>query len=548
MATKSVSSNSPPQPFITGRQKRAFSEYLTAYAFLLPAGFILFAFGIFPIFYAAYVSLYKWRIRQDEYRGLDNFVNAMGELAYIFLGGIALFFLVQAVRTLFATLSKADDAELPRWTAFISFPASFLITGGGTLILLRLVTFFTQEQAIEAGEASILGNIPLGLILVLVGAVLQFFIQQNIHRRFAPNQHTILPSFIGNNVNLTVYFGLGSLLLYYVYDRMEAAGHTRVVFLFTREILIGVSMMVAAYFIWDWAMRQFEWQKLMAGVVAAAVFITGSVYILQRWSILTRNGDEDFYLSLTVTVFYAIGAIPFQLAIALLLAYLLFQNIRGKGLFRVIFFIPYVAPTVAGAAIFDVLFSLRGTSLANRIVQTLTGDPDIALRWLREPGSVFVTLGGAFGIDMMSNWDFGPSLALLIIILFSIWRYVGYDTVIFLAGLGGIPTSLYEAAYIDGANRWEVFRHITLPLLSPTTFFLSVTSVIGTFKAFNSIYVLRNPAALGTTDTASIYFFDVFFRGARFGYATSMAIVLFIIILALTVLQNRLAERRVFYG
>ena len=144
--------------------------------------------------------------------------------------------------------------------------------------------------------------------------------------------------------------------------------------------------------------------------------------------------------------------------------------------------------------------------------------------------------------------NLAPVLALIVIIAFSIWRFTGYDTVIFLAGLGGIPKVLYEAAEIDGANRWHVFRHVTLPLLSPTTFFLSVISILGTFKAFNSIWVLRDTAALGTTDTASIYFFETFQRGARFGYATSMAIVLFAVMLTLTILQNRLAEKRVFYG
>jgi ABC-type sugar transport system permease subunit len=157
-------------------------------------------------------------------------------------------------------------------------------------------------------------------------------------------------------------------------------------------------------------------------------------------------------------------------------------------------------------------------------------------------------VGQAFGIQSAANWEFGPSLAMAVIILYNIWVFVGYDTVIFLAGLGNIPGTLYEAARIDGAGRWALFRHITLPLLSPTTFFLSVISIIGTFKAFNHIWILRDPAALGTTDTSSIYFFEVFFRGSRFGYATAMAMVLFAVILALTAVQNRIAARRVFYG
>jgi multiple sugar transport system permease protein len=114
--------------------------------------------------------------------------------------------------------------------------------------------------------------------------------------------------------------------------------------------------------------------------------------------------------------------------------------------------------------------------------------------------------------------------------------------------LGNIPFSLYEAGEIDGASRWQLFRHITFPLLSPTTYFLSVISVIGTFKAFNHIYVLRDPAAQGTVDAASVHFFVTFQRASRFGYSTSMAIMLFIIILILYMIQNRIAARSVHYA
>ena len=139
-------------------------------------------------------------------------------------------------------------------------------------------------------------------------------------------------------------------------------------------------------------------------------------------------------------------------------------------------------------------------------------------------------------------------MALMVIIVFNIWSYVGYDTVIFLAGLGGIPGELYEAASIDGANRWAQFRHVTLPLLSPTTYFLTLLSVIGTFKAFNHVWVLRSTAALGTTDTASIVIFNEFNRNTRYGYAASLAFVLLGVILILTIINNKIAEERVFYG
>jgi multiple sugar transport system permease protein len=136
----------------------------------------------------------------------------------------------------------------------------------------------------------------------------------------------------------------------------------------------------------------------------------------------------------------------------------------------------------------------------------------------------------------------------VVVIIHSIWTYVGYDTVIYLAGLANIPAELNEAAEIDGANQWEVFRHITFPLLSPTTYFLSLIAIIGTFKAFATLWVFRESLALGTTDTFSVAIFVEFFEKLRYGYASAMAFVLFLIILALTVMNNRVQGSRVFYG
>jgi multiple sugar transport system permease protein len=129
-----------------------------------------------------------------------------------------------------------------------------------------------------------------------------------------------------------------------------------------------------------------------------------------------------------------------------------------------------------------------------------------------------------------------------------VWTFIGFNTVIFLAGLGSISRDVYEAGAMDGAGRWAIFRHITMPLLSPTIYFLTLYSVIGTFKAFNHIYVLRTAAALGTTDTASVVIFTIFRETVRYGYASALAILLLIIILALTAVNNRIASKRVFYG
>ncbi len=132
--------------------------------------------------------------------------------------------------------------------------------------------------------------------------------------------------------------------------------------------------------------------------------------------------------------------------------------------------------------------------------------------------------------------------------LFGIWSFIGYNTVIFLSGLGNIPKEIYEAAEIDGSNSWNRFWYITIPMISPVTFYLTLIGFIGTFKAFNHIYVLRTPSAQNTVITASLMIFDRFYRANQYGIATAQAIVLFVIILGLTLVQNNVMGKQVFYG
>jgi multiple sugar transport system permease protein len=245
--------------------------------------------------------------------------------------------------------------------------------------------------------------------------------------------------------------------------------------------------------------------------------------------------------SLVVTLFYAIGSVPIQLFIALVLAYLLFQKIKGKDVFRMIYFLPYITPVVSTAVVFRIIFNPRETSLANMVLGWLGVSP---LKWLFEPTPVINMLFGTNLEGLLA----GPSLALVTIIIFGVWTFIGYNTVIFLAGLGAISKEIYEAAEIDGANAVGLFRHITFPLLSPVTFYLSLVSFIGTFKAFNHIYVMRVPSAQNTIITTSIEIFDRFYKANQYGYATSQAIILFLIILGLTYAQNRVFGKKVFYG
>ncbi len=534
-----------PGGFFSGHRGRLLRENLTAYLFLAPALSIIFTFGIFPILFAGYVSLYKWRIKQNEWRGLTNYINAMGDIAYVVFFIIALALAAIGIVAAIKAGKKARAKSLPVYAPLLSIIPGAVITYGLVQILLRAITFFAWESAIEAGEAARLGNVGLGLLAILIGVALSLGAQQAQQTLAAADGPRILPNFTVAAVTVLISLGAAFLLSRFAYNELQASERYGLAVVRIRYLSGALLILAVGYAIWQWASKQQSNLKLALGIVSATVFIAGGVWLATIWPVVSMDSDADFYQSLSVTIWYSLGTVPVQLAVSMILAYMLFQNIKAKGLFRVVFFIPYIAPAVATAGIFQAMFSLRDASLGNRLLGALGGE---SVRWLQEPDTAIAALGQTFGIDSLANVTLGPSLALAVVILYNIWVYVGYDTVIFLAGLGNIPFTLYEAGKIDGANRWQLFRHITLPLLSPTTYFLSVISVIGTFKAFNHIYVLRTPAAQGTIDAASVHFFVTFQRAARFGYATSMAIMLFIIILILYLVQNRIAARSVHYG
>lgn len=279
--------------------------------------------------------------------------------------------------------------------------------------------------------------------------------------------------------------------------------------------------------------------------------------------------DDQFWNSLKVTTFYVVGTVPLQLILALFIAYLLFQKVRGLGVYRTIYFLPYITSLVASAAVWATIFNPQH-GLMNMVLGAVGIPPQ---RWLIEPRGVGELIFGHFGLTapggalgpsawlrtgLSKGWAEGPSLALVGIIIFVIWQRLGFDVVIFLAGLGNVPSELYDAAKIDGAGRWQLFRHVTIPLLSPTIFFLTLISVIGAFQAFTHIYTMNTAAAqvtggpLGSTSTVTIYLVN-WFRGeavprVSFGYASAIAFVLFFVILGLTLIQNRIGSRRVHYG
>lgn len=495
---------------------------------------------------------------------MDNFIRALDNLAYVLFFGLAIGLLIYAVLGIRRMVREANEFEDNPW--WLALPA---LVFTATMVGLVYWVFRTLPEVLDIankiigvektrelfvqllGEAfraelpyqawgifiaMLIVSVVLGLILLFAGA---FRNPRN-------------PGYLFQFIFIELSAFIGGWLIWVTYLAVQEAYSVAVETgtdpgIWPQVITVGsgVILLVISWRTWQSALSKTSNRAFLLYIFAASTLLVGGVLLIVELPTMMVAGDQDIWDGLKVTIFYSLGTVPFQLAFSLFLAILLFQKLVGSELFRMLYFLPYVTPTVASAAIFRQLFSNRYQAPINQLMLSLGLEP---LQWVREPTGIFTMM--AEGMNMSwPDWAAGPSLALVVIMIYSIWTFVGYDTVIYLAGLGNISTELVEAAQIDGAGRWAIFRHITLPLLSPTTYFLSMLSIIGTFKAFNHIWVMRHQgAALGTTDTFSVVIFLEFFEKLRFGYASAMAFVLFAVILSLTYVNNKIQGSRVFYG
>lgn len=230
--------------------------------------------------------------------------------------------------------------------------------------------------------------------------------------------------------------------------------------------------------------------------------------------------DEFFWRALWNTVTYSAWSIPLSMAIGLGFALLLNQKLRGVGLYRTIYYVPVVTSMVAVAMIWVQLFDPLYGVLSNALEAI-----------------------GLKGIDWLGD----PKLAMPSIIAVSVWKVIGWNMLIYLAGLQGIPDYLREAAAIDGANRWQTFWRITLPLLQPTTFFIFVTSLIGAFQVFDVVYVMTGGGPANATTTLVHQIYNAAFKALDMGYAAAMSFVLFGIILVVSLFSTRALRGEVAY-
>jgi ABC-type sugar transport system permease subunit len=247
------------------------------------------------------------------------------------------------------------------------------------------------------------------------------------------------------------------------------------------------------------------------------MFSTQSSFIgLDNYSRMLSS--DEFWMVLKNTLIYTLGTIPLNMALSLLIAYVLNKKLKGKKFLRTAFFAPVVISPVAAAVIW---------------------------RWLYDPNfgllNYFI---GLFGIGAI-NWLNDPTAAMFALIIMGVWKTLGVNMVLFSAGLQGIPESYYEAAQLDGAGRWAKFWHITVPMLSPTTFFIMIMSMIGSFQVFDIVYVLTSGGPLGSTKVLVFYIYEHAFKFFEMGYASAVSYFLFAILFIFTMLQVKYMRSKV---
>ncbi|MBA2215276.1 carbohydrate ABC transporter permease [Sellimonas intestinalis] len=223
--------------------------------------------------------------------------------------------------------------------------------------------------------------------------------------------------------------------------------------------------------------------------------------------------EPDLMLALKNTILYAVITVPIGLFISLLLATLLNSKIKGKGIYRTIYFLPSITMAAAVALVWKLIFN---------------GDYGI-----------LNTVLEFFGVEG-KRWLTDPSTALFCVMMVGIWSGAGYNMIILLAGMQGVSNSYYEAAEIDGAGPVQKFFKITIPLVSPTIFFVTITGLIGAFQVFDTLYMMididKNPAFNAVKTTNVLFYQNAFTYGYK-GYAAAISIFMFVIIMIITAIQ-----------
>jgi multiple sugar transport system permease protein len=233
-------------------------------------------------------------------------------------------------------------------------------------------------------------------------------------------------------------------------------------------------------------------------------------------------GDPLFWKSFGTTCWFVLVSGFLEVALALVLAVWLNRAIRGQSFFRTAYFLPFITPMVSVALVWGWLY-----------------DPSYGMfNWLLQQAHI---------IGKPIPWLYDPKTALWAVIILRVWKDIGYNMVIFLAGLQAVPPSLYESANLDGASGWRTFWKVTLPMITPTLFFVGIMTLINGFQAFDAVYLLTQGGPEHSTELLVYWMFKNAFEFYKIGPASAIAYILFIVILLLTLGQWQLRKRWVMY-
>lgn len=278
--------------------------------------------------------------------------------------------------------------------------------------------------------------------------------------------------------------------------------------LFLSPTLVVFSVFVVFPVLFSFYLSFHEWN----------MFSTERAYVgLDNYARMLR--DPEFWAVFRHTAVYTFGTVPLNMALALAVAFALNGKLAGKKWVRAACFTPVIISSVAAAVIWRWVFD-PNLGLLNHVLQ-------------------------AIGLPAV-NWMNDPTAAMAALIIVGVWKTFGVNMVLFAAGLSGIPDTYYEAAEIDGAGGWSKFWNITVPLLSPTTLFILVLSVISSFQVFDLVYVLTYGGPLGSTKVLVFYLYEHAFRFFNMGYASAVAYGLFAVLFILTLLQVRFFRTQVY--
>ena len=293
-----------------------------------------------------------------------------------------------------------------------------------------------------------------------------------------------------------------------------------------RELTPRARSEAMTFYLWisPWLVGFFLWR---AWPLLRSLYLSFTYYRLlnkPQWTgfenVERLLNDQIYWKSMRVTFLYVLGSVPVGTIFALIVAMILAQKLRGVNWWRTIYFLPSVVSGVAVAVMWSFIFN-----------------PDFGL--------LNLVLDG-FNIQG-PGWIVSEKWALPSIIIIAWWSGLGTQMIIYLAGLKGIPKVLYEAAEIDGAGGWAKFRHVTVPMLSPTIFFNLIVQIIGAFQVFDVAFVLTDG---GPNNATRVYIFNIYeqaFVFTNMGYASLMAWILFIIIMVLTLVVMQVSKNRVYY-